>query len=78
MYEELNLTLTQTVLFLIISAVILSAILLSKQTFNLLEDFNKAFEDNDKACADLIKASEELQQTIIASRQGTYLQIEHH
>ncbi|WP_257875921.1 hypothetical protein [Streptococcus parauberis] len=52
--------------------------ILSKQTIDFVQDFNKTCDDNEKACADLIKANEELRQTIIASRQGAYLQIEHH
>ncbi|HFI0085887.1 TPA: hypothetical protein ACGORA_001319 [Streptococcus suis] len=48
--------------------------ILSKQTIDFVQDFNKACDDNEKACADLIKANEELRQTIIASRQGAYLQ----
>nr|WP_231297639.1 hypothetical protein [Streptococcus dysgalactiae] len=52
--------------------------ILSEQTIDFVQDFNKACDDNEKACADLIKANEELKQTVIASRQGAYLQIEHH
>ncbi|MGH2277477.1 hypothetical protein ACRCOO_10555, partial [Streptococcus uberis] len=66
------------VIFFIISAVILLVMILSKQSLDFVQDFNKACDDNEKACADLIKASEELKQTIVASRQGAYLQIEHH
>lgn len=73
--QELNLTPSQTVIFFIISAVILLVMILSKQTIDFVQDFNKACDDNEKACADLIKANEELRQTIIASRQG---QTEHH
>ncbi|AUT04833.1 hypothetical protein SPSF3K_00091 [Streptococcus parauberis] len=76
--QELNLTPTQTAIFFVISAVILLVMILSKQTIDFVQDFNKACDDNEKACADLIKANEELRQTIIASRQGAYLQIEHH
>ncbi|HEN9895404.1 hypothetical protein U5S90_04540 [Streptococcus agalactiae] len=76
--QELNLTPSQTVIFFIISTVILLVMILSKQTLDFVQDFNKACDDNEKACADLIKASEELKQTIVASRQGAYLQIEHH
>ncbi|MGH2312868.1 hypothetical protein ACRPLU_06160 [Streptococcus uberis] len=76
--QELNLTPSQTVIFFIISAVILLVMILSKQSLDFVQDFNKACDDNEKACADLIKASEELKQTIVASRQGAYLQIEHH
>ncbi len=78
MINELNLTPSQTAIFFIISAVILLVMILSKQTIDFVQDFNKACDDNEKACADLIKANEELRQTIIASRQGAYLQIEHH
>lgn len=78
MINELNLTPSQTAIFFIISAVILLVMILSKQTIDFVQDFNKACDDNKKACADLIKANEELRQTIIASRQGSYLQIEHH
>ena len=78
MINELNLTPSQTAIFFIISAVILLVMILSKQTLDFVQDFNKACDDNEKACADLIKANEELRQTIIASRQGAYLQIEHH
>lgn len=78
MINELNLTPSQTVIFFVISAVILLVMILSKQTIDFVQDFNKAYNDNEKACADLIKANEELKQTIIASRQGAYLQIEHH
>ncbi|WP_259463025.1 hypothetical protein [Streptococcus iniae] len=52
--------------------------ILSKQTIDFVQDFNKACDDNEKACADLIKANEELRQTIIASRYGATMQIEHH
>ncbi len=52
--------------------------ILSKQTIDFVQDFNKACDDNEKACADLIKANEELRQTIIASRYGAIMQIEHH
>ncbi|PCH13647.1 hypothetical protein A9Y57_00280 [Streptococcus parauberis] len=76
--QELNLTPTQTAIFFVVSAVILLVMILSKQTIDFVQDFNKACDDNEKACADLIKANEELRQTIIASRQGSYLQIEHH
>lgn len=76
--QELNLTPTQTAVFFIVGAVILLVMILSKQTIDFVQDFNKACDDNEKACADLIKANEELRQTIIASRQGAYLQIEHH
>ncbi len=76
--QELNLTPSQTAIFFVISAVILLVMILSKQTLDFVQDFNKACDDNEKACADLIKANEELRQTIIASRQGAYLQIEHH
>ncbi|MDT2749112.1 hypothetical protein BI362_00540 [Streptococcus parauberis] len=76
--QELNLTPSQTAIFFVISAVILLVMILSKQTIDFVQDFNKACDDNEKACADLIKANEELRQTIIASRQGAYLQIEHH
>lgn len=78
MINELNLTPSQTAIFFVISAVILLVMILSKQTIDFVQDFNKACDDNEKACADLIKANEELKQTIIASRQGSYLQIEHH
>lgn len=78
MINELNLTPSQTAIFFVISAVILLVMILSKQTIDFVQDFNKACDDNEKACADLIKANEELKQTIIASRQGAYLQIEHH
>lgn len=50
----------------------------SKQSIDLLDDFNKVCQENEKASADLIRASEELKRTVIASRQGAYLQIEHH
>ncbi|QGG99003.1 hypothetical protein EA459_04710 [Streptococcus dysgalactiae subsp. dysgalactiae] len=76
--NELNLTPSQTAIFFVISAVILLVMILSKQTIDFVQDFNKACDDNEKACADLIKANEELRQTIIASRQGAFLQIEHH
>ncbi|PIA83745.1 hypothetical protein ADO07_01614 [Streptococcus parauberis] len=78
MINELNLTPSQTAIFFVISAVILLVMILSKQTIDFVQDFNKTCDDNEKACADLIKANEELRQTIIASRQGAYLQIEHH
>ncbi|WP_259458627.1 hypothetical protein [Streptococcus iniae] len=78
MINELNLTPSQTAIFFVISAVILLVMILSKQTIDFVQDFNKVCDDNEKACADLIKANEELRQTIIASRQGSYLQIEHH
>ena len=78
MINELNLTPSQTAIFFVISAVILLVMILSKQTIDFVQDFNKACDDNEKACADLIKANEELRQTIIASRQGAYLQIERH
>ena len=78
MINELNLTPSQTAIFFVVSAVILLVMILSKQTIDFVQDFNKACDDNEKACADLIKANEELRQTIIASRQGSYLQIEHH
>ncbi|ONH63088.1 hypothetical protein A9Y58_00690 [Streptococcus parauberis] len=78
MINELNLTPSQTAIFFVISAVILLVMILSKQTIDFVQDFNKACDDNEKACADLIKANEELRQTIIASRQGAFLQIEHH
>lgn len=76
--QELNLTPSQTAIFFIISAVILLVMILSKQTLDFVQDFNKACDDNEKACADLIKANEELRQTIIASRYGATMQIEHH
>lgn len=76
--QELNLTPSQTAIFFIVGVVILLVMILSEQTLNILEDFNRACEDNEKASSDLIKANEELRQTIIASRQGAYLQIEHH
>lgn len=76
--QELNLTPSQTVIFFIISAVILLVMILSKQTLDFVQEFNKACDDNEKACADLIKANEELRQTIIASRYGATMQIEHH
>lgn len=76
--QELNLTPSQTVIFFIISAVILLVMILSKQTLDFVQDFNKACDDNEKAGADLIKANEELRQTIIASRYGATMQIEHH
>lgn len=78
MINELNLTPSQTAIFFVISAVILLVMILSRQTIDFVQDFNKACDDNEKACAELIKANEELKQTIIASRQGSYLQIEHH
>lgn len=78
MINELNLTPSQAVIFFIISAVILLVMILSKQTIDFVQDFNKACDDNEKACADLIKANEELRQTIIASRYGATMQIEHH
>ncbi|PNY18725.1 hypothetical protein DIY21_09435 [Streptococcus iniae] len=76
--QELNLTPSQTAIFFVISAVILLVMILSKQTIDFVQDFNKACDDNEKACADLIKANEELRQTIIASRYGATMQIEHH
>lgn len=76
--QELNLTIGQTAILIVISSLILMWLILSKQTIDFAQDFNKACDDNEKACADLIKANEELRQTIIASRQGAYLQIEHH
>lgn len=76
--QELNLTPSQTVIFFVIGVVILLVMISSKQSLDFVQDFNKACDDNEKACADLIKASEELKQTIVASRQGAYLQIEHH
>lgn len=76
--QELNLTPSQTAIFFVISAVILLVMILSKQTLDFVQDFNKACDDNEKACADLIKANEELRQTIIASRYGATMQIEHH
>lgn len=76
--QELNLTPSQTVIFFVIGVVILLVMILSKQSLDFVQDFNKACDDNEKACADLIKANEELRQTIIASRQGAYLQIEYH
>lgn len=76
--QELNLTPSQTAIFFVISAVILLVMILSKQTIDFVQDFNKACDDNEKACAELIKANEELRQTIIASRRGAFLQIEHH
>ncbi|WP_069989623.1 hypothetical protein [Streptococcus agalactiae] len=78
MLNELNLTLGQTAILIVISSLILMWLIASKQTIDFVQDFNKAYNDNEKACADLIKANEELRQTIIASRQGAYLQIEHH
>lgn len=78
MINELNLTPSQTAIFFIISAVILLVMILSKQALDFVQDFNKACDDNEKACADLIKANEELRQTIIASRYGATMQIEHH
>ncbi|MSU86539.1 hypothetical protein EA459_05215 [Streptococcus dysgalactiae subsp. dysgalactiae] len=76
--NELNLTLGQTAILIVISSLILLVMILSEQTIDFVQDFNKACDDNEKACADLIKANEELKQTVIASRQGAYLQIEHH
>ncbi len=76
MINELNLT--PSAIFFVISAVILLVMILSKQTIDFVQDFNKACDDNEKACADLIKANEELRQTIIASRYGAIMQIEHH
>ncbi|RFE01161.1 hypothetical protein [Streptococcus parauberis] len=76
--QELNLTPSQTAIFFVISAVILLVMILSKQTIDFVQDFNKACDDNEKACTDLIKANEELRQTIIASRYGATMQIEHH
>lgn len=76
--QELNLTPSHTAIFFVISAVILLVMILSKQTIDFVQDFNKACDDNEKACADLIKANEELRQTIIASRYGATMQIEHH
>ncbi|MFS6043618.1 hypothetical protein STV34_07475 [Streptococcus agalactiae] len=78
MLNELNLTLGQTAILIVISSLILLVMILSEQTIDFVQDFNKACDDNEKACADLIKANEELKQTVIASRQGAYLQIEHH
>lgn len=78
MLNELNLTLGQTAILIVISSLILMWLVASKQTIDFVHDFNKACDDNEKACADLIKANEELKRTIIASRQGAYLQIEHH
>lgn len=78
MLNELNLTIGQTAILIVISSLILMWLIASKQTIDFVQDFNKACDDNEKACADLIKANEELRQTIIASRQGAYLQIEHH
>lgn len=78
MLNELNLTLGQTAILIVISLLILMWLIASKQTIDFVQDFNKACDDNEKACADLIKANEELRQTVIASRQGAYLQIEHH
>lgn len=78
MLNELNLTLGQTAILIVISSLILMWLIASKQTIDFVQDFNKACADNEKACADLIKANEELRQTVIASRQGAYLQIEHH
>lgn len=76
--QELNLTLSQTIIFFIMGVVILLVMILSKQSLDFVQDLNKACDDNEKACADLIKANEELKQTIVASRQGAFLQIEHH
>lgn len=78
MLNELNLTIGQTAILIVISSLILMWLIASKQTIDFVQDFNKACDDNEKACADLIKANEELRQTVIASRQGAYLQIEHH
>lgn len=78
MLNELNLTLGQTAILIVISSLILMWLITSKQSIDLLDDFNKVCQDNEKACADLIKANEELKRTVIASRQGAYLQIEHH
>lgn len=78
MLNELNLTIGQTAILIVISLLILMWLIASKQTIDFVQDFNKACDDNEKACADLIKANEELRQTVIASRQGAYLQIEHH
>lgn len=78
MLNELNLTIGQTAILIVISSLILMWLIASKQTIDFVQDFNKACYDNEKACADLIKANEELRQTVIASRQGAYLQIEHH
>lgn len=78
MINELNLTPSQTAILIVISSLILLVMILSEQTIDFVQDFNKACDDNEKACADLIKANEELKQTVIASRQGAYLQIEHH
>lgn len=78
MLNELNLTIGQTAILIVISSLILMWLIASKQTIDFVQDFNKACDDNEKACADLIKANEELRQTVIASRQGAYLQIKHH
>lgn len=78
MLNELNLTIGQTAILIVISSLILMWLIASKQTIDFVQDFNKVCDDNEKACADLIKANEELRQTVIASRQGAYLQIEHH
>ncbi|WP_249639926.1 hypothetical protein [Streptococcus uberis] len=85
MLNELNLTLGQTAILIVISSLILMWLIASKQTIDFVQDFNKACDDNEKACADnekacadLIKANEELRQTIIASRYGATMQIEHH
>ncbi len=52
MINELNLTPSQTAIFFIISAVILLVMILSKQTIDFVQDFNKACDDNEKACAE--------------------------
>lgn len=78
MINELNLTIGQTAILIVISSLILMWLIASKQTIDFVQDFNKACDDNEKACADLIKANEELRQTIIASRYGAIMQIEHH
>ncbi|WP_203267613.1 hypothetical protein [Streptococcus uberis] len=78
MLNELNLTLGQTAILIVISSLILMWLITSKQSIDLLDDFNKVCQENEKASADLIRASEELKRTVIASRQGAYLQIEHH
>lgn len=69
--QELNLTLGQTAILIVISSLILMWLIASKQPIDLLDDFNKAYIDNEQT-------REELKQTVIASRQGAYLQIEHH
>lgn len=71
MLNELNLTLGQTAILIFISSLILMWLIASKQPIDLLDDFNKACIDNEQT-------REELKQTVIASRQGAYLQIEHH